>query len=221
MALPKGKLFDDATEILRLGGYVFPGLSCESRRLTFDSMDSSLRVLMIRGADILPYVEHGGSDMGIVGLDLILEQGRNVLEPLDLNIGLCRLVVAGPKERPGLPTGRPLRIATKYPKLTEQFFLSRGLSVEILKLYGSLELAPKMGMADKIVDLVATGRTLRENQMEVQDEILVSTGRMVVNRSSWPLKNRAIRTFLDRILPCIPKAPVISGESMSRGTGRR
>ena len=122
MALPKGKLFDDATEILRLGGYVFPGLSCESRRLTFDSMDSSLRVLMIRGADILPYVEHGGSDMGIVGLDLILEQGRNVLEPLDLNIGLCRLVVAGPKERPGLPTGRPLRIATKYPKLTEQFF---------------------------------------------------------------------------------------------------
>ncbi len=205
-------MFDDAVEILSASGYDFPGLSSKSRRLTFDSSDQDLRVLMIRGADVLPYVEHGGADMGIVGLDLILEQGRNVLEPMDLRIGLCRLVVAGPKDRPDFSAGRPLRIATKYPRLSEQFFLDRGLSVEILKLYGSLELAPKVGMADRIVDLVATGRTLRENQMEIQEEILISTARLVVNRASWPLRNREIRLFMDRILPHLPKQPVISGE---------
>ncbi|MHB1605484.1 MAG: ATP phosphoribosyltransferase [Leptospirales bacterium] len=212
LALPKGKMFDDSAEILSASGYEFPGLSSRSRRLTFDSSDGTLRVLMIRGADVLPYVEHGGADMGIVGLDLILEQGRNVLEPMDLKIGLCRLVVAGPKSHPDFPDGHPLRIATKYPRLSEQFFLDRGMSVEILKLYGSLELAPKVGMADQIVDLVATGRTLRENQMEIREEILVSTARLVVNRASWPLRNKEIRIFMDRILPNVPKDPVISGE---------
>ncbi len=205
-------MFEDTVEILSASGYDFPGLSSKSRRLTFDSSNRKLRVLMIRGADVLPYVEHGGADMGIVGLDLILEQSRNVLEPMDLKIGLCRLVVAGPKGCPDFPAGRPLRIATKYPRLSEQFFLDRGLSVEILKLYGSLELAPKVGMADQIVDLVATGRTLRENQMEIQEEILVSTARLVVNRASWPIRNKEIRLFMDRILPNLPRQPVISGE---------
>ncbi|MCL4460195.1 MAG: ATP phosphoribosyltransferase [Nitrospirae bacterium] len=203
-------MFDDACILLESAGYIFQGLSSKSRKLTFDSADGTLRVLMIRGADVLSYVEHGGADMGVVGLDLILEQGRHVLEPLDLKFGLCRLVVAAPSGLPSVPVSRPVRVATKYPRLAEQFFLERGMSVEILKLYGSLELAPKVGMADQIVDLVATGKTLRENQMEIREEILVSTARLVVNRASWSLKNDRIRLFMDRILPFLSKERVIS-----------
>ena len=109
-----------------------------------------------------------------------------------------------------MPVSRPIRVATKYPRLAEQFFLERGVSVEILKLYGSLELAPKVGMADQIVDLVATGKTLRENQMEIREEILVSTARLVVNRASWSLKNDRNRLFMDRILPFLSKEQTIS-----------
>ncbi len=203
-------MFDDACHLLESAGYVFHGLSSKSRKLTFDSADGALRVLMIRGADVLTYVEHGGADIGVVGLDLILEQGRHVLEPLDLKFGLCRLVVASPTGQSSVPVSRPIRVATKYPRLAEQFFLERGVSVEILKLYGSLELAPKVGMADQIVDLVATGKTLRENQMEIREEILVSTARLVVNRASWSLKNDRIRLFMDRILPFLSKEQTIS-----------
>lgn len=203
-------MFDDACHLLESAGYRFHGLSSKSRRLTFDSADGELRVLMVRGTDALSYVEHGGADMGVVGLDLILEQGRQVLEPLDLRFGLCRLVVAAPVGSEGQSVSRPIRIATKYPRLAEQFFLERGMSVEILKLYGSLELAPKVGMADQIVDLVATGRTLRENQLEVREEILVSTARLVVNRASWAIKNDRVKDFMDRIRPFLSKDQVIS-----------
>jgi ATP phosphoribosyltransferase len=180
-------MFDDACHLLESAGYVFHGLSSKSRKLTFDSADGALRVLMIRGADVLTYVEHGGADIGVVGLDLILEQGRHVLEPLDLKFGLCRLVVASPTGKSSVPVSRPIRVATKYPRLAEQ-----------------------VGMADQIVDLVATGKTLRENQMEIREEILVSTARLVVNRASWSLKNDRIRLFMDRILPFLSKEQTIS-----------
>jgi ATP phosphoribosyltransferase len=211
LALAKGKLLTDTMEILERSGYRFPGFSPGSRKLRFQSGDGSIEILMVRGSDVLSYVEYGGAHMGVVGLDLILEEDRPVLEPLDLKIGLCRLVVAAPigQEEPP-PLGRPIRVATKYPRLAEKYYVSRGVSVEILKLHGSLELAPKVGLSDRIVDLVATGKTIRENHLEIVDEILVSTGRIVVSRSAWPQRNQAIRSFLERISPHIPKDPVIS-----------
>ena len=211
LALAKGKLLTDTMEILEQSGYRFPGFSPGSRKLTFLSEDGSLEILMVRGSDVLSYVEYGGAQMGVVGLDLILEEDRAVLEPLDLKIGLCRLVVAAPLGQEGPPPlGRPIRVATKYPRLAEKYYVSRGVSVEILKLHGSLELAPKVGLSDRIVDLVATGKTIRENHLEIVDEILVSTGRIIVSRAAWPQRNQAIRSFLERIAPHVPKDPVIS-----------
>ena len=211
LALAKGKLLTDTMEILEQSGYRFPGFSPGSRKLTFLSEDGSLEILMVRGSDVLSYVEYGGAQMGVVGLDLILEEDRAVLEPLDLKIGLCRLVVAAPLGQEGPPPlGRPIRVATKYPRLAEKYYVSRGVSVEILKLHGSLELAPKVGLSDRIVDLVATGKTIRENHLEIVDEILVSTGRIIVSRAAWPQRNQEIRSFLERIAPHVPKDPVIS-----------
>lgn len=211
LALAKGKLLTDTMEILEKSGYRFPGFSPGSRKLTFMSEDGTLEILMVRGSDVLSYVEYGGAQIGVVGLDLILEEERPVLEPLDLKIGLCRLVVAAPLGQEGPPPlGRPIRVATKYPRLAEKYYVSRGVSVEILKLHGSLELAPKVGLSDRIVDLVATGKTIRENHLEIVDEILVSTGRIVVSRAAWPQRNQAIRSFLERITPHVPKEPVIS-----------
>ena len=211
IALAKGKLLTDTMEILEKAGYRFPDFSPGSRKLTFLSEDGCLEILMVRGSDVLSYVEYGGAHMGVVGLDLILEEDRPVLEPLDLKIGFCRLVVAAPLGQEGPPPlGRPIRVATKYPRLAEKYYVSRGVSVEILKLHGSLELAPKVGLSDRIVDLVATGKTIRENHLEIVDEILVSTGRIVVSRAAWPQRNQAIRAFLERIVPHVPKDPVIS-----------
>ncbi len=212
LALAKGKLLTDTMKILESAGYSFPDFSPGSRKLTFLSSDQTIEIMMVRGSDVLSYVEYGGAQMGVVGLDLILEEDRPVLEPLDLKIGLCRLVVAAPcgqGEPP--PHGRPIRVATKYPRIAEKYYISKGVSVEILKLHGSLELAPRVGLSDRIVDLVATGKTISENQLEIVDEILVSTGRIVVNRAAWPQRNQSIRSFLERVGPYVPKSPVISG----------
>ncbi|MCL4485813.1 MAG: ATP phosphoribosyltransferase [Nitrospirae bacterium] len=205
-------MFDDLLTLFEKGGWGFSEYLKNPRALSCRSDDGSLRLLLVRSSDVIAYVEYGGADMGIVGRDQIEEQNREMIEPLDLNVGFCRLVVARPggpaREDPGR---RTLRIATKYPRLAEMHFLARGIPVSILKLYGSLELAPQTGLADQIVDLVATGRTLRENDLEIVEEILPSTARLIVNRASWSLKNRAVMDLLDRLRPHIPPKPVISG----------
>lgn len=212
MALPKGKMFEDILELLGKSGVSFSTYNENPRALTCLSDDGTIKVLLVRSTDVIPYVEHGGADLGIVGRDQIEEQNRGMIEPMDLNIGFCRLVVAQPKGgTSSLREERTLRVATKYPRLTELYFLSKGIPVSILKLYGSLELAPQTGLADQIVDLVATGRTLKENKLEIVDEVLPSTARLIVNKASWPLKNGTIRRLMDRLRPHIPEQPVISG----------
>ncbi len=205
-------MFDDILLLLEKGGYGFEDYRKNPRSLTSHSDCGTIGILFVRSTDVIPYVEFGGADGGIVGLDQIEEQNREVISPLDLNIGYCRLVVARPAEdRAEGGEKRTLRIATKYPRLAETHFLQRGIPVSILKLYGSLELAPRTGLADWIVDLVATGRTLRENRLEIEEEILPSTARLIVNPSAWAIKNEAIRTLIERIRPHIPETPVISG----------
>jgi ATP phosphoribosyltransferase len=185
LALPKGRLLDGALELLRDLGV--NGVDAESRRLIFDDDRRGLRLLFLKPADIPAYVTYGAADLGIVGKDILLEQEPDVYEPLDLAFGVCRLVVAEPRdlwERDDPAKWSWVRVATKYPRMTERYFSSRGIQVEIVRLDGSIELAPLVGLADRIVDLVQSGETLRVNGLVEVAEIARSTARLIVNRAS-------------------------------------
>jgi ATP phosphoribosyltransferase len=170
--------------------------------LTFDDARHGLRFLALKPVDIPVYVEHGAADLGIVGKDLLLEQGRDVYEPLDLGFGSCRLVVAEPAHlrlTDDPAAWSSLRVATKYPRLAERHFHQKGIQVEIVPLAGSVELAPAMGLAERIVDLVDSGRTLRENGLVEVEEIARSTARLIVNRASLKTCHAAIQALMDAL----------------------
>jgi ATP phosphoribosyltransferase len=203
VALPKGRLLEPASSLFRHLGW-----PCElgngSRQLV--ALESSqegaeeqpLRFMLVKAADVPVYVEYGAADVGIVGQDVLWESGRDVYEPLQLSFGHCRLVMAGkPSQRScdfRLATG--LRVATKYPRLAQSFFLQQGLSVEVIPLTGSIELAPLAGLADLLVDLVETGRTLRENGLVELEEIIPCQATVIVNRVSHRLRLAEIRALL-------------------------
>jgi ATP phosphoribosyltransferase len=184
IALPTGRLWSDAAETLRRAGIPLER-SPAGRQLLID-LPTGVRVLATKPADLLAYVEQGAADAGIAGRDMILEQSRDVYELLDLRFGACRAVVAFPEDRAAAlwQPGRLLRIATKYPRLTARYFDEQERAVEIVVLYGSVELAPLVGLSDGIVDLVMSGRTLRANRLREVAEIATSTARLVVNRGS-------------------------------------
>ena len=199
IALPKGRLFADALALF--GAIGVKGLEGfpDSRRLIAEEAGGQYRFLALRDADVPTYVEHGAEDLGVVGKDQLLEHGRDLYEPLDLRFGACRLVVAQPADLRG--DGRPeewssLRVATKYPNVTERHFTRRGIQVEIIKLYGSIELAPLVGLAERIVDLVASGRTLRENGLVEVEEIARSSARLIVNRAALKTRYHRIRVLI-------------------------
>lgn len=202
IALPKGRLFPAALSLFARIGIADVETLADTRRLTCDDAARGLRFLALKPVDIPIYVEHGAADLGIVGKDLLLEQGRDVYEPLDLGFGACRLVVAEPAElrRTDDPAAwSSLRVATKYPRLAERHFGQKGIQVEIVPLAGSLELAPAMGLAERIVDLVDSGRTLRENGLVEVEEILRSSARLIVNRASLKTRYRAIQALIDSL----------------------
>jgi ATP phosphoribosyltransferase len=184
IAVPTGRLLDDAVRLLDRAGLPVDGLGGD-RRLLVD-LAAGVRILLAKPTDLLTYVEQGAADAGIVGRDMLLEQGRDVYELLDLGFGACRAVVALPETRVEelWQPGRALRIATKYPRIAARYFEQAARPVEIVVLYGSVELAPLVGLSDGIVDLVMTGRTLRENRLREVAEIARSTARLVVNRGS-------------------------------------
>jgi ATP phosphoribosyltransferase len=200
LALPKGRLLEPALGLLReLGVH---GVDGDSRRLIFTDADRGLRLLFLKPADVPAYVTHGAADLGIVGRDIILEQAPDVYEPLDLGFGFCRLVVAEPRElweEDDPKTWSWVRVATKYPRLTEQYFSERGVQVEIVRLDGSIELAPLVGLADRIVDLVQSGETLRANGLVEVAEIMRSTARLIVNRASMKTEYRAVTELLEEM----------------------
>ena len=188
MALAKGYLMGESLKKLEALGYRMPAEKERGRRLTFSDADSKIKFMIIRPTDVPVYVERGGADLGIVGKDVLEETGASVVELLDLGFGPCRLVFAVPEKsrlRTLADVPAHLKIATKFPQSAARFFAGRGLSVELVKLYGSVELAPQMGLADGIVDLVATGETLRAHGLRVVTELLRSTARLVANRVSW------------------------------------
>ena len=200
LALPKGRLLDGALGVLRDMGV--EGLDPDSRKLIFVDPHRSLRLLYLKPADIPAYVTYGAADLGIVGKDIILEQDPDVYEPLDLGFGFCRLVVAEPRtllERDDPSKWSWVRVATKYPRLTEEYFSNRGVQVEIVHLDGSIELAPLVGLADRIVDLVQSGETLRANGLAEVAEITRSTARLIVNRASMKTEYDAVQALIDEM----------------------
>ena len=200
LALPKGRLLDPALELLRTLGV--DGVDGESRKLIFEHEGQGLKLLLLKPADIPAYVTYGAADLGVVGKDILAEQAPDVYEPLDLGFGFCRLVVAEPRalwERDDPSKWSWVRVATKYPRMTEAYFSDKGIQVEIVRLDGSIELAPLVGLADRIVDLVQSGETLRANGLVEVEEIMRSTARLIVNRASMKTEYAAVTKLIQEL----------------------
>ncbi|GAB6077051.1 ATP phosphoribosyltransferase [Desulfurobacterium crinifex] len=200
IALPKGRLLKDAVGFLKEAGIDASETLKETRKLIFNW--ENFRFILVKPMDVPTYVYYGTADIGIAGKDVIEEKGYDLYEPLDLGFGACRLSVAEPEEieEPyDLEKLSFIRVATKYPRITDNYFRSKGIHPEIIVLYGSVELAPLVGLSDRIVDLVQTGTTLRANGLREVDTILHSTARLIVNRASLKTRYSIIKPIIDRI----------------------
>jgi len=199
IALPKGKLFAPAADMLAKLGYTAEGLSENSRKLVITNESEKIRFIITKTADLPTYVEYGAADIGIIGKDVLLEEGKDVYELLDLKFGYCRMVVAVPQaiKQDKLSDYAHMRVATKYPCIAERFFHGMGIQMEIIKLNGSIELAPMVGLAEIIVDLVETGRTLKENQLVEVAQIHPATARFIANRVSFKMKFARINKIVE------------------------
>ena len=191
IAIAKGRLQAEALDLLTSTGLGFSSETLQSRRLAIEDESGRYRFIFVKPADVPVYVEHGIADCGIVGRDVLLESAVDLLQPLSLNIGACRIVVAAKNDAPLGQLGM-LRVATKYPRIAARHFGARGVAVDIIQLSGSVELAPVLGLADCIVDLVETGKTLQENGLNIVEVITESVARFVVNRASYQLKADAV-----------------------------
>jgi len=222
IALSKGKLIESALDLFRRAGYKIAGLSGESRRLIFVSPENDMTFLIVRPSDVPTYVEYGGADAGIVGKDVLMEQDSDVYEPLDLGFGACRISVAALQgEASNDHLSSKIRIATKYPRITERYFNTRGIPVEIIKLYGSIELAPVVGLADRIVDLVETGSTLKAHDLVEVEVITQSTARFIVNRASLRLKQEPLMTLIRKLRAVVPNQRSLSSNGRPSTVGAR
>ncbi len=198
IALAKGRILGETLPLLARAGILPQDDLSTSRKLVFATNHDSIKLVLIRSVDVPTYVQYGAADLGVAGKDVLLEHGGDGLyERLDLKISCCRLVTAGFVDRP-LPRAG-LKVATKYPRITRKFFLEQGRQVELIKLYGSMELAPVVGLADIIVDLIDSGDTLKANGLEPLEHIMDISSRLIVNRASLKMKNQAIKILVDRI----------------------
>ena len=206
IAIAKGRFLEPSLEVLGKVGVGFDENVAESRRLIFDSVDGKYRVIVVKPVDVPAYVEYGAADAGITGRDILLESGADLLQPLDLGFGRCKLAVAAPNGTSTADANRTIvRVATKYPNVALEYFNRRGIPVEIIPLSGSIELGPLVGLADRIVDLVETGRTLRDNGMEIVDVIAESSARLVINRANYQTKRDEILRFVRALEELGPK----------------
>ncbi len=205
IAMPKGRIFDEAVELLRRAGYRLPPEFEDSRKLIVDVPEENFRFILAKPMDVPTYVEHGVADLGIAGKDVMLEKERDVYELLDLKISKCRLSVAG------LPNTKmndvAPKVATKYPNVAAAYFREQGEQVEIIKLNGSIELAPIIGLSDRIVDIVSTGRTLKENGLVEYEKIVDITSRLIANPVSYRMKDARISEMVDRLSKVIEQEP--------------
>ncbi|MCZ8522182.1 MULTISPECIES: ATP phosphoribosyltransferase [Paenibacillus] len=209
VAMPKGRIYKQASKLFREAGLAIPDDTDDSRKLIIQVPEAGMEFIMAKPVDVPTYVEYGVADIGVVGKDVLMEENRDVYELLDLGIARCRMSVIA------LPDWQPVinpRVATKYPNVASQYFREQGQQVEVIKLNGSIELAPMIGLADRIVDMVETGSTIRENGLKEYEQIFSITSRLIANRVSYRMKNNAIQALCDRLQPIISAAMAEAGK---------
>ena len=210
LALPKGRIFDDVLPLLAAAGISVAEDPEKSRKLIIGTSQPDLRLVLVRASDVPTYVQHGGADLGVVGKDTLLEHGGDGLyQPLDLQIAKCRMSVATRSDfdyAGAVKQGSRIRVATKYTQIARDHFANKGVHVDLIKLYGSMELAPLTGLAEAIVDLVSTGSTLRANQLVEVEEIMPISARLIVNQAALKLKREPVRKLIDAFAVAVEKA---------------
>ena len=198
IALPKGRLGDQVYDLFDRAGFGCPGMAENSRKLIFSNPGQGVEYFWVKPSDVAVYVEHGAADLGFAGSDILMEQEPEVFELLDLGLGRCALVVAGKREALSI-TGRTLRVATKFPNSARNYYAEQSREIEIIRLNGSIELAPLVGLSDVIVDLVETGRTLRENRLEVLSEIARISTRLIAGKTAYRFQTVQILEICSRL----------------------
>ncbi|RRJ83733.1 ATP phosphoribosyltransferase [Aestuariirhabdus litorea] len=205
IALSKGRILDDTLPLLKEAGIEPLEDLNRSRKLIFDTTREDVKLVIIRATDVPTYVQHGAADLGVAGKDVLMEHGgKGLYEPLDLNIARCKLMTAGPVS--GEPVNGRLRVATKFVNVARRYYAEQGQQVDIIKLYGSMELAPLVGLADRIIDVVDTGNTLRANGLEPQELIAMISSRLVVNKASMKLKHAKVQALIERLGEAVSRA---------------
>ncbi|MBX3617775.1 ATP phosphoribosyltransferase [Nitrosomonas sp.] len=209
IALSKGRIFEDTAPLLRAAGIEVLDDPEASRKLILATNRDHVRLIIVRASDVPTYVQYGAADMGIAGKDVLLEHGgAGLYQPLDLNIARCRMMVATPEGfdyESAVRQGARLRIATKYVQTAREHFAAKGVHVDLIKLYGSMELAPLVGLADAIVDLVSSGNTLKANHLKAVEEIMPISSRLIINQAALKLKRNVIQPVLDAFSAAIEK----------------
>ncbi len=198
IALPKGRLGNKAYKLLERSGYTVSELMDESRKLVFENPESGVRYFLVKPSDVPIYVEYGAADIGVVGKDILLESGADVYELLDLGIGKCTMCVAA-KEDYAEDNSRPVVVATKFPNIARKYYMDTNREIEVIKLYGSIELAPLLGMSDVIVDIVETGTTLKENHLKVFERIFPVSARLIAGKAAYKFKEKEINEIVKRL----------------------
>ena len=196
IALPKGRLGEKVYGMLERAGYACPSIKENGRKLIFENPDVGVRYFWVKPSDVSIYVERGAADIGIAGKDILLEYSPSVYELLDLNIGKCRMAVAAPKEFYD-DKGRTLKVATKFPNVARRHYASLSRDIDIIKLNGSIEIAPLLGLSDVIVDIVETGTTLKENNLEVKETVFPISARLIANMASFKFKTKEIEELVN------------------------
>ena len=198
IALPKGRLGEKVYEIFESAGYGCPSIRENNRKLIFEEPEKKLRYFWVKPSDAAIYVERGAADIGVAGSDILTEYAPDIYELLDLGVGKCRMAVAGKK---GFTDsgGRALRVATKFPNTARDFYMKKGREIDVIHLNGSIELAPILGMSDVIVDIVETGKTLLENDLEPIEDIFAISARLIANKVSFKFKNQRITDMMREI----------------------
>ena len=201
IAIPKGRMQKSLSQLFAKAGIDASVLQLDDRRLVRETADGRLRFLLLKPDDVPTYVEFGAADLGVSGRDVLLERRYDLYQPLDLGIGRCRMVVAAPADRKEMPSAP--RVATKYPRIAAEHFAARGVQAEVIFVGGSVELAPLVGLADLIVDLVETGSTLRENHLVVVEEVAAISSVVVANRAAYKLRAAEIRPILTALAAAV------------------
>ena len=198
IALPKGRLGEKAYDLMARAGYACPALLEPNRKLTFENPETGVRYCWVKPSDVPIYVERGAADVGIAGKDILLEYSPEVYELLDLGMGVCRMCVAGPADFRD-DGARALRVATKFPHIAKTYYAAKSRDITIIKLNGSIEIAPILGLSDVIVDIVETGKTLRENGLAPLETVVPISARFIANTASYQFRHAEIQTMCERL----------------------